>query len=142
MKAARANDPGKRLRYNLRTRVSVLLRKALLQKGMTKSFSVSRDVLGYTGAELRAHLESQFTRKMNWANYASYWEVDHIIECARFDLTDLGQCRSCFALENLRPLRIKRNRSRFHAERREAKLAELGLSGTHGTNPGNVQIPQ
>lgn len=54
---------------------------------------MSKNVLGYTVAELSAHLAKQFTPKMHWPNYATYWEVDHIKECAQFDLTNLDQCR-------------------------------------------------
>jgi hypothetical protein len=117
-KVARANDPGTRILLNFRSRLSTLI-----HRGEAKTFSISKGILLYTGAELRAHLEKQFTPQMNWANYAKYWEVDHIKECARFDLTDLQQCRECFALKNLRPLEITTNRSRYCAARRKAKSA-------------------
>jgi len=110
MKAARARDPGIRVRYNLRTRLSNLIRKS-----RPKQFSVSKDVILYTAAQLRSHLERQFTPAMTWANYAKYWEIDHIRPCAEFDLTRLEECRVCFALENLRPLPLPVNRSRYRA---------------------------
>jgi len=109
MKAARARNPGIRTRYNLRTRLSNLIR----QSG-PKKFSVSRDVFLYTAAQLKSHLEKQFTFAMTWANYAKYWEIDHIRPCADFDLTRLEECLVCFALKNLRPLPRPINRSRYH----------------------------
>ncbi|MGA3213175.1 MAG: hypothetical protein ABSD20_17875, partial [Terriglobales bacterium] len=107
LKAARARDPGIRVRYNLRTRLSNLIRRS-----GPKKFSVSRDVFLYTADQLRAHLESQFTPAMSWANYAHYWEIDHIQPCSNFDLTRLEECLICFALENLRPLTLQINRGR------------------------------
>lgn len=109
LKAARARDPGIRVRYNLRTRLANLIR----QSG-SKKFSVSRDVFLYTADQLRAHFEKQFTAAMSWANYAIYWEIDHILPCSGFDLTKLEQCLICFGLENLRPLTLPINRSRYH----------------------------
>jgi hypothetical protein len=44
-------------------------------------------VLLYSGQELRAHREKQFTPTMKRPNYGKDWEVDHIRECACFDLT-------------------------------------------------------
>jgi len=113
LKLARATNPGVRIRYNLRTRLATLL-----SKGGRKRFSLSRQVLLYTGDQLRAHLRRQFTRAMTWGNYGVYWEVDHRKPCADFDLTILSQCRRCFALRNLRPLPLKENRGRYNATRR------------------------
>jgi hypothetical protein len=62
---------------------------------------------------------------MNWRNYGKYWEVDHIQECVRFDLTDLKQCQTCFGLNNLRPLDLKHNRGRYHAGRRRTRPTRL-----------------
>ena len=112
LKAQRARDPGARLRFNFRTRLSMLIRK----KG-PKRFSITRDVLLYTGEELMAHLEKQFVPPMCWENYATYWEVDHITECWKFDLANLEECKMCFQLSNLRPLKISENRGRYHHKR-------------------------
>ena len=131
LKAARKNNPGARLLYNFRTRLSTLIRR-----GGEKGFSITHGVLLYSGDQLRRHLEKQFTSKMSWANYGKYWEVDHILECAGFDLTDLEQCRKCYALQNLRPLEIKLNRSRFHGERRKAKLTRSLASHGPGLTSG------
>jgi hypothetical protein len=110
LKAARRRDPGLRIRYNLRMRLATLLRR-----GGVKRFSISGQVLLYTGDELRAHIEKQFSPLMTWSNYAIYWEIDHSRPCADFDLTDLVQARKCFALPNLRPLPLKINRGRYNA---------------------------
>ena len=46
---------------------------------------------------------------MAWANYGRVWHIDHIIPCAKFDLTNERQQRLCFHYLNLRPLRAKEN---------------------------------
>ena len=40
---------------------------------------------------------------MNWENYG-VWHIDHIIPCARFDLSDPGQQKICFHYTNLQPM--------------------------------------
>jgi hypothetical protein len=68
-------------------------------------------VVGYTLADLTAHLERQFDRRMTWANMGE-WEVDHIRPRCSFDLSDPAQFLECWALTNLRPLWSVENRAK------------------------------
>jgi len=73
-------------------------------------------LLGYSAADLRAHLEMQFQPGMTWDNYGPRgWHVDHRRPVSTFTLSD--QLVECFALENLRPLWAADNlaRKRKHA---------------------------
>lgn len=42
-------------------------------------------------------------------NYGKIWEVDHIIPCAAFDLSNSFEQRRCFNWRNLQPLLSKDN---------------------------------
>lgn len=70
--------------------------------------------LSYTAQQLREHIKSQFTPEMNWGNYGTYWELDHIIPRFKFyyESYDDEQFKQCWALSNLRPLEVKVNRCR------------------------------
>ena len=71
-------------------------------------------LVGYTLQNLINHLESQFTFKMCWANYGSYWEVDHIKPRISFNYKyseDL-EFQQCWALNNLQPLEKTKNRAK------------------------------
>lgn len=62
-------------------------------------------LVGYTIADLRAHLESKFTEGMTWANMGE-WHIDHIIPRKFFEFSspnDVG-FRQCWSLSNLQPL--------------------------------------
>lgn len=51
---------------------------------------------------------------MNWDNYGSYWEIDHIIPVNTFDFikhTD-SDFKICWSLANLRPLESIANKKR------------------------------
>jgi hypothetical protein len=102
------NDPQFKLRIILGTR----LNKAL--KIHSKSTSIL-NLVGCSMEELKNYIEKQFTDAMSWENHGIYWEVDHILPCASFDLTDIEQQTQCFHYSNLQPLpkidnRIKSNK--------------------------------
>jgi hypothetical protein len=66
--------------------------------------------VGYSIAELRNHLERQFTKGMSWERFnAGEIHIDHILPQASFDLSDQEEWKSCWALSNLRPLWKKDN---------------------------------
>ena len=95
-----AADPSFRFRSNLASLINTSIRKQFGSKA-----SRTHDLIGCTVAELRQHLEAQFTDGMSWENYGKHgWHVDHIRPCASFDLTDSEQQRQCFHYTNLQPL--------------------------------------
>lgn len=68
------------------------------------------DLLGYTQAELLAHLQSRFTDGMTMADFqAGRIHIDHIIPKAAFKLDTIEDLRACHALTNLQPLWAKDN---------------------------------
>lgn len=93
-----ARDPGYKIQEILRSRISRLV-KVLGTRKADKSINL----LGCSTSELKIHLEKKFEDGMNWDNYG-VWHVDHIIPCARFDLTDPEQQKICFHYTNLQPM--------------------------------------
>lgn len=59
--------------------------------------------LGCSIEEYSQYLESNFTPFMNWGNYGTYWEIDHIHPLSR---------GGSFHYTNTRPLEISKNRSK------------------------------
>ena len=91
-------DPQQQLLNSLRSRLSGLVKKG-------KKAASTMELAGCTVAQLRQHLEAQFTDGMSWENYGKHgWHVDHIRPCASFDLADPEQQRQCFHYSNLQPL--------------------------------------
>jgi len=95
----RATPEGK-----LKHRVSVNVRQCLLRQGRTKG-GRTFDALGYSPAELLAHLERQFTKGMSWENMGE-WHIDHIVPLASFELDSLESdaFKRAWSLPNLRPI--------------------------------------
>jgi hypothetical protein len=91
--------------HNLRSRIL-----QALKKGWKSGFAI--ELLGCSIEQLKQHLESQFTKGMNWKNYGTgwngngmkQWHIDHIKPCASFDLSKSEEQRKCFNYKNLQPL--------------------------------------
>lgn len=102
--ARRAEDPLFRIVQNARRRV-----RRALKGARTRKSTATLLLIGCSARELRAHLEAQFRPGMTWENYGPVWHVDHRKPCARFDLTDPAQQRTCFHFSNLQPLFAEEN---------------------------------
>lgn len=104
--AQRRNHERNRYATDLDYKLTKCLRarlNAIVSRGMGAKTGSTFDLLACALDELRAHLESQFTDGMIWANYGD-WHIDHIRPCASFDLNDSEQLRECFHYTNLQPL--------------------------------------
>lgn len=93
----RKMDPCFRIVEGMRKRFRKLLTP--LQRESVRTIKLT----GCTRAELRAHIEAQFSPGMSWGNYGA-WHVDHIKPCAAFDMSVAAERQSCFHYSNLRPL--------------------------------------
>lgn len=89
-----------------------------IRTGIYKSFKTGKPGLwesrvGYSLAELREHLQGQFTAGMSWSNYGQ-WQIDHIKTVASFDFSkyDDEDFKRCWSLSNLRPLWARDNWTR------------------------------
>ena len=89
--------------FKIRVNLSVRIAGAVKSKG-TRKHKKTLELLGCTILEFRKHLESKFLPTMTWENYGSYWHIDHIIPCVKFDLTKEEEQKRCFHYSNLQPL--------------------------------------
>jgi hypothetical protein len=72
----------------------------------------TREFLGCSYDEARAHIESQFQHGMTWENHGE-WEIDHIRPLSSFDLTDAEQVKAAMHYSNLQPLWWRENMQKF-----------------------------
>lgn len=87
----------------LKKRIKARVR-AMLKGGSSREIE---GALGYTRADLVAHIQRQFTAGMTWeALMRGEIHIDHIIPVSRFkfDSIEHPEFRACWALSNLQPL--------------------------------------
>lgn len=99
-----AADPKIKLQRN----VSRAIRRGLVGGKRGRTF----EVLGFTPAELRVHLERQFKPGMTWENYGARWELDHIVPLAAHNYSSPTHAdfKRAWAISNLQPLWARDNR--------------------------------
>jgi len=102
-------DPNLRLRKNYRRRIW----SALKGKGYKEASTL--EYLDCDVEFLKKWLEYNFEDGMTFDNYGPYWHVDHVIPCAKFDLTDPNEIAHCFHWVNLKPMKGSENMSK-HAD--------------------------
>ena len=92
-------NPKLRIDSNMRCLIWLALKGRKAGMGWQK-------LVGYTLRDLMTHLEQQFNKNMSWANYGSYWWVDHIKPRSLFKYKtpqDIG-FKECWSLSNLQPM--------------------------------------
>ena len=91
--------------YRITCRLRARLYTAL--KGNSKS-KKTMELVGLSANEFKEYIEAQFVEGMNWDNI----DIDHILPCKSFDMTDEKQQRKCFHYTNLQPMFRPENKSK------------------------------
>ncbi len=87
-------------------KLSIAFSRSIRRSIKNKSGATWESVVGYSVFDLMAHLERQFSGRISWANYGTFWHIDHIVPLCLFSN---GEKRAAWALSNLRPLPSKDN---------------------------------
>jgi predicted nucleic acid-binding Zn ribbon protein len=100
--------------YSIANKIKTNIRRKLkeLIHNTSKSMKIGKniDLLGCTINEYKIYLENLFQEGMTWENYGLHgWQIDHIIPCDNFDLSDLEEQKKCFHYTNTQPLWAKDN---------------------------------
>lgn len=98
-------DISYKIKCNVRTRIY----GSLKANGLRRNGKIK--YLGMNKYYYKKWLEYQFDENMNWNNYGSYWEIDHIVAIDSFKFTDEddGEIYTCFDWKNTRPLEAGEN---------------------------------
>ena len=102
-----------RITDRLRTRLWYAL------KGNSKS-KKTMELVGMSANEFKEYMEAQFVEGMNWDNI----DIDHILPCKSFDMSNEEEQRKCFHYTNLQPLFKPENRSKGAKITRQRKWIE------------------
>lgn len=100
-----------RRKTDLEFQLSEILRSKIhkMLSGKTTSY---QSYIGCDISWLKRWLEYKFDANMNWQNLGTYWQVDHILPIAKFNLCNEREKYICFHWTNLQPLPSKENREK------------------------------
>lgn len=103
-KTKKENDDNYKIEQNSRSKLHKFFK--------SKKNDLYSDLIGCSLKFFKEWLEYNFTEKMNWDNYGTYWHMDHVISVCIFDLTNKEEQLFCFNWKNTRPLEAMLNVSR------------------------------
>jgi hypothetical protein len=94
----------KDLNYCLRNNIARRILWSLKYYGIKKKLKTI-NLLGCDIETFKKYTEQKFKDGMNWDNYGYRgWQIDHIIPCSSFDLTNEENQVKCFHYTNTQPL--------------------------------------
>lgn len=100
-----ATDPEFKFECSNRKRIYKLFR------GIHKTNS-SLELLACSSEILKLWLQYNFDDNMNLYNHGIYWHIDHVIPCAKYDISNEYEQKRCFNWTNLQPLNGNENMSK------------------------------
>ena len=106
------------INYRIRSSIRANLNFYIKKNKQIKSISSSEINIML----IRKYIENQFDENMNWNNYGTYWQIDHIIPQSLFDFTDKNEILKCWNAKNLRP--IKKEENQIKSNKLDFKLIE------------------
>ena len=105
-----ASDPRYKMKTVIKNRFTSIVTR-YLKRGLSISNKESvKNLIGCSWEDFCSHIEKQFKPGMSWENHGKIskesktWNIDHIVPCAAFDMTDPAQQSKCFHFTNLQPL--------------------------------------
>ena len=112
-KDCKAND----LKAYFRKKCSTVFSKAI-----NNNNNNCLSIIGCDAQFLMSWFEFQFDKDMNWTNYGSYWQLDHVKACSLFDLTNNNDRRLMNHFFNLQPLEKHENITKSNKYNDEIEL--------------------
>ena len=102
----------------IRKKMSISLRRLIRGEEMKLDNYEKNEILRcvfLSRTDLREYIEHQFVKGMDWDNYCSEWEIDHIAPASLFDLTNKEDMKLCWHYLNLMPMWRKDNETKANS---------------------------
>jgi len=104
IKEKRKKDKNFQLKEVLRSKFHRMI------KGINSSYKI---ILDCEFDYFKLWIEFQFDKNMNWDNFGTYWELDHILPLYKFNFENEFEKNIAFNWTNLQPLKKEENRKKY-----------------------------
>ena len=97
------------LKFREKRKWQLALRRYVLEKNASAGYAF---YFGLGIEQFRKWIEIQFTGELNWNNFGSAWQFDHIVPVAYFDFTNEEDLILCWNFINIRVEKVELNKNR------------------------------
>ena len=99
------------LKFREKRKWQLALRRYIIEKKAAEAYApyFGLDVKGF-----REWIELQFTGELNWLNFASSWQLDHIIPITYFDFANEKDLLLCWNFMNIRVEKLEHSKNRVN----------------------------
>jgi hypothetical protein len=119
-KERKQKDPSFRIYENCRKRIWKTLRKNKTNK--------TNELLGCSKMFYQMWLAYTFDTSLNWSNYGTAWDIDHVVPIDSFDIKNQQEVLKCFNWRNTRALdKTENGRKSNNIEQTYISLQEKDL---------------
>lgn len=87
------------LKFREKRKWQVALRRYILESSPCQFYA---PFFGLPIADFRKWIELQFNKHLNWSNFGTAWQFDHIVPIAHFDFSFEDDLRLCWNFINIR----------------------------------------
>ncbi len=97
------------LKFRQKRKWQIALRRYVLEGNKCSFYA---PYLGLDMQHFRAWIEAQFDEELNWNNFSTAWQFDHIVPVTYFDFEVEEDLRLCWNFINIRVEKIQLNKNR------------------------------
>lgn len=97
------------IQFREKRKWQIALRRYVLEKNRSSFYA---PYFGLDNSKFREWIEIQFEDELNWENFSSNWQFDHIVPVAYFDFTNEADLRLCWNFVNIRIEKNHLNKNR------------------------------
>jgi hypothetical protein len=94
------------LKFRAKRKWQIALRRYLLGQSSSSAYA---PYFGLDFQNFRQWIELQFDKEMNWANFGSTWQLDHVVPVNFFDFQSDPDMRLCWNFINIRAERSEKD---------------------------------
>lgn len=95
--------------FNEKRKWQIALRRYVLEKNKSSQYA---PYFGLPIDMFRNWIELQFDESLNWDNFSTAWQFDHIVPIALFDLKEEEELKLCWSFINIRVENILHNKTK------------------------------
>ena len=97
------------LKFREKRKWQLALRRYVIERNISASYAF---YFGLSIEQFRNWIEIQFTEELNWENFGSAWQFDHIVPVTYFDFSIEEELVLCWNFSNIRVETIDLNKNR------------------------------